>query len=164
MPKLPDFVTFINVPKEYTINNRSDGYTLEEKPKLLFSTVAEAYHYVRNELNGNPLFAKNIYVEEGASLSDGMYTCKKDKKTKTFEVLMSWSHKERVSWLLDEYKEFLKLAKSYSKNKNDFYTAYQFLQQHPAFWHRFESSYNLWETQNGLEHLWMSVRKGKMGK
>jgi len=164
MPRLPEFVTFINVPEEYTIQSKDDVYTLEEKPKLKFQTVAEAYHYVRNELDGNPLFAKNLQVEDGAELSDGMYVCKKDKKTKTFEVLMSWPHEERVYWLVESYKAFLKLAKKYSKNQNDFYTAYQFLQKHPAFWHRFEVNPNYWETDEGLEALWMSVRQNKKGK
>jgi hypothetical protein len=165
MPKLPDFVTFIDLPKEYTIVNKEEGFGIKERPKLSFAKVEEAYDYIRNKLNGNPLFDTPLTLEKGDELLHGFLTLGSNRADNgSVRVLLGYSHKQEIKSMKRRYKAFLQTAKEYKKNPKDFYTAYTFLSEHPIFWHRTVENPNHWVTDNGLDSMWTFVTKTKTKK
>lgn len=86
-----------------------------------------------------------------------------------YGMIFSHTDKDKLELLECEYEEFLKVAKEYESNPNDFYLSYYFVNAHPAFWLKeaargnTEPSWN-WNTSFHCEKLSHFVNKTEDGE
>jgi hypothetical protein len=161
MSKIPSFVTFINLPKEFQIINSGDDFTIKgDKNNKTFTKMSEAYDYVNEVLKGNPIFNSDIIPTEGSEVHYGFYEEPVDNGVR---LLLSHSHQDTLYNLEYQYKYAIKCEKRFNK-KPTFYNAYEFLIHHPMSWSRNQKHPNFWRTDSGLDDMWTSVLRVKNEK
>jgi len=79
--------------------------------------------------------------------------------------LMSYTDARRRKALEQGYGHFLEALTAYEENSEDFYSAWNFVDSHPAFWtaHEIESYPWHWETTGYCSKIRQHVSRGKRG-
>lgn len=81
-------------------------------------------------------------------------------------LLFPSTDRDRLALLEDSYESSLRAAIRYQANPTDFYSAYHFVDTHPAFWinKRLESDPWLWETQGHCNRVYQYVSRDEDGR
>ncbi len=153
----PKFLTLPEPSKIiYDILPFEDKFVVNDL-KQLFDVPSEAYDYIQEDLGGTPRFHGKDLNSTGENMG-GMFFEKG-----TNRLLISFTRDDNYRLLKSQYREFLKLNKRYQSNKKDWVLAYQWVQNHPAFYHQYPNDYEHWVIDQGWESCWQSVyrKKGK---
>lgn len=126
----------------------------------VFETLEEAYNASREkgpDLNIAPEVAKR----EGAEDTPFLSFPSKDKRFHT--MVFGYTDQERWDSLKRGYAEFLKIAEAYSANPEDFVTAWNFVDRHPAFWVATDLKEHpfYWEQEGHTNKLRLSVYRNE---
>jgi hypothetical protein len=176
---LPSFYTFDERPDLFKINILPDdahAYRVEvtdEAGNVVDITdpydVVSAYEYVDHELKKDLVFTGHVYLipsnenrkknnNPSVDLSNviyrGMVTV--PSTGKNVRALLTSPHDTKVWLAVTHYYRFLKLTVEYEKNPNDFVTAYNWVDYHPAFWTRYTADSNHWNIANNSK-VWVGV-------
>lgn len=135
MTELPEWLQkeLPELRKETVLSYEGNQYvvTYPDDTKENFSELEEAYDSVDSK-------EYNLYLDESLPGYDGsgMFFGEVDENKGTGRLMMSFTDKDHYDSLVEEYEEFLQVAKEYDNNSNDFVNSYKFVNQHPAFWVR----------------------------
>jgi hypothetical protein len=157
---LPPQLNFPRPPKEYKILRKGAGeFIIEDyNDDVTFNLASEAYDHISNQLGANPVF-DDLDITDGKSKSrGGMYF-----EEGTHRLLISITFDKKLDLLRHSYAEFLKFTEYYRAHSDDWVTAYQWLDAHPAFWHRNKSDDSHWMTNYGMAGRWESVHRNEDG-
>lgn len=138
---LPAFMDFPDSTPVYTIEDDGTNFFihgLEEK----FSTATEAYDHVTFTLKGDVVF-KNM--ERAGKVLGGTIFSPSDRR-----MLISHTDDDVLRMAKHDYGSFLNLNDKYQANPSDWFTAFYWLNSHPAFYHRPTYS-NRWIQDDGLD-------------
>jgi len=150
-PQLPSVISW----------TEEDGYIVfdeihEETDN--FETLEEAYDFTENYLKTEVIFDESIpelNEENNNNFSRMLFGTPDDRGNS--RLLFSSPDKQKIEDLEEVYENFLNLAEKYYNNKNDFMTAYDFVDTHPAFWVKLlkdkEKTF-LWETESHCIKIW----------
>lgn len=156
---LPPLISFPRPPKEYTILRKGPGeFVIEDELDATFNTASEAYDYITNQLKGHPVFGDLSSVDDKSKSRGGMYF-----EDGTQRILISVSFDQKLDMLRRSYAAFLEFTEYYRAHSDDWVAAYQWLDIHPAFWHRNKSDSEHWSTTNGMTGRWESVYRKEDG-
>lgn len=113
-----------------------------------FASLEAGYDYVKNELQGDVQFTGD--VEEAFGKENTMLMTVPSVHNGRTYTRMLISHTDRDSEYLqkNDYLGFLRTNLEYEKNPNDFYTAWLWLDSHPAFWFRDKKDSTDWVTRS----------------
>jgi hypothetical protein len=102
------------------------------------------------------------WVDEKSFLS-GMLFTKAGSRPGFNRILIEGDQSHALEY--NTYFRFLKNAKWWLANQDDFVMAYYFTKNHPAFWYRpaFEKHPFMWETEYGHHGLSLYVSRGTIG-
>jgi len=161
---LPDFVDFPEPELPiYYLKDNGDFYYLEGTA-WQFKLASEAYDYANNVLKGEVVFG-DLRRAEGKKPSK-----KKNKRDglvfekHTNRLLVSFTKSDKLTLLKHTYASFLEQDKEYQKDPENWAKAYNWVQEHPAFYHRYKEGSNDWEFQSGWDSKWESVGIDEKGK
>lgn len=171
----PEFIKFSSPENlKKIIKTEHNLYAIEGDTFHSFDRVSLAYDYIINTLNAKPIF--NIYelkpelvgidLREGWDKHTYIEAIPATKKNPAHtRMLFSYTNKDREEAIKQTYQDFLKLHQKWKNNQNDFTTAWQYVTNHPAFWHTLPNLPNYWDTENGWEGHYLTVYKNhKTGK
>lgn len=145
--------------KETTLIYENEQYGIRDvnNHETFYSSLEEAYDSVDCK-NTNLAFAKNI-----PDNNDGIFFGEIGESG-TGRLFMALTDQDHYDMLVDDYEEFLKIAKEYENDYENFVLAYNFVDKHPAFWIRTKNEKTLtWltdghvNTHNGCLMLDMIV-------
>ena len=156
---LPPLLNFPRPPKEYKILRKGPGeFVIDGEWDATFNLASEADDYITKRLNGKAVFDDLDSVDDKSTSMGGMYF-----EDSTGRMLISLSSDEKFDMLRYSYAEFLKFTEDYRANSDDWVIAYQWLDIHPAFWHRNRPDTSRWSTSNGMAGRWDSVHRNEDG-
>lgn len=140
----------------YTEN---EGYisTTHEGANETFDTIEEAYDYITNILKTEVTFDESLPEknDKDIALHNTMLFIKSKEEQNFSRALMSHTDEEKIESLEESYVEFLKIAEKYENNREDFMTCYEFVDSHPAFWHKISTKEKFyWETYGYCQKIW----------
>ena len=151
----PDFLTLPEPSKTiYDILAFEDKFVVGDL-KQIFDLPSEAYDYIQEELQGTPRFTGKDLNSAGENMG-GMFFEKG-----TNRLLISFTADDNYRLLKSQYREFLKLNKRYQANKKDWVLAYQWVENHPAFYHKYPNDSEHWVIDQGWASCWQSVSRHK---
>lgn len=166
--ELPSFVSLHNEPNRIKkiVKTEHNLYCIEGDTRHTFDTVSKAYDHIVNNLNGIPVFNShelhemdeteqyvwepNIYVETITI-----------KNKPTTRVLISQDSSYQKKQLVKAYKQFLKTHEEWKKDPTNWATAWEWISQHPAFWHTLPNLSKYWQTNNGWTNHYLKVTQNK---
>jgi hypothetical protein len=157
---LPPLISFPRPPKEYKILRKGAGeFIIEDyNDDATFNLASEAYDHISKQLEANPTFDDLSSIDDQSKLRGGMYF-----EDGTHRLLISVSFEGKLNLLRHSYSEFLKFTEYYRAHSDDWVAAYQWLDIHPAFWHRKDSDAPHWSTSGGMAGRWESVHRNEDG-
>lgn len=111
-----------------------------------FASLEAGYDYVQQELHGDVEFTGDVAKAIGKE-NTMLMTVPSTHNGRTYTRMLI-SHTDRDSEYLqkNDYLGFLRTTLEYEKNPNDFYTAWLWLDAHPAFWFRDKKDSTDWVT------------------
>jgi len=167
---LPSFYTFKPRKPLYTVNvikNDDDSFTLEiSAPDGMLvenapQNIVDAHNLIRNDLGGlvqlsgdHALLPMKGEPELFPSYlnTKGHYISLSIERTKDTDVFLAKGR----------YHSFLESTLRYEKDPDDFRTAWNWLDHHPAFWSRRSEDDFYWSTESNA-HIWMGVSADREG-
>ena len=148
---LPDLVTFPNPRPVYRIKSTPDYFYVEGYPDIHYPLPSGAFDFIR-ELNADAVWAAadlaRASATEDVQDDNGFFF-----EANTNRLLSSFTQAEAEESLREEYVVFLELNEEYQANPDDWALAYNWLQKHPAFYHRSKEEGYDWELNDGLTDL-----------
>jgi hypothetical protein len=160
--KLPTIINFIDLPRERRVIPHQKGFKAINK---VFPSFVEAYDYLSSRENTKAIFdAEKIANHEFEGKSEQLKSMSENMLLIGNRMIVSFSNNDYKDMLLRSYEDFLSDRKSWLKDKNNWVKAYNYIVNHPAFWHRKESGLNSWITDDGMEDIWQTVLVNKKGK
>lgn len=131
LDNLPDFT------KHYCLKYNADSkfYVLTHPDGTIqnFSDILSAYDYARSR-NHDVLIDENV-----PEYNNGFIFVPHDGMS---QIIFSNSYDMRLNVIKDTYKMAMLAISNYKKNRNDFLTAYNFINLHPAFWVKYKNGMN----------------------
>lgn len=126
-----------------------------------YVTPVEAYD-ARNSNELDWQFTKLINRPGWGRVRGGLFF----EKGAGHRLLIAHTSEDTENIIRSDYYYFLKLTKKYRKNPKNWALAYEWLRCHPLFWYRQYDTVKKehvghWETDNGLDKTWVSVREGR---
>lgn len=156
---LPPLLSFPRPPKEYKILRKGPGeFIIEGEWDATWNLASEAYNYIHKTLGGKAVFGDLDSTDDASKQRGGMYF-----EDGTDHILISVSYEDKLNLLRYSYAEFLKFTEHYRANSDDWVIAYQWLDIHPAFWHRNRADSDHWRTSGGMVGRWESVHRNEDG-
>lgn len=143
----------------------SDGLFRFSVSDQSFTNLIEAYDASRGNKGEYQTVLDESVNGHGGKLTGGMFFCDSEEGKNSSRLLISHTTEDTEDLLKFDYGIWLtKQNPKYLKNQNDAVEAYNWLQHHPIFWHRYteEKTFD-WETASGLKDLstWVYRHKGK---
>lgn len=144
--ELPTFVTFGPPRPPRTIRSENGRIVIDECPGDEFETVGEAY----DSCSGD----RANYRFDDSLINDGYIQFKGDILADEGGRTYTTNSDERDVFLLKlRYYNFLMYTNLYREDRDDWVHAYQWLQNHPVFWHVHEDLPYRWLTDHGLADI-----------
>lgn len=141
---LPAWMDFPTEEKDvYVLRQDGNAFVLDGRDEP-FTSIEEAYDFVEAELNAT------IDLSEVSKPGELVVT-------DNHRLLISFTPTDSLRMQRFGYWSFLQLNEKYEENPEDFYTAYYWLQSHPAFYYRHENNLNRWIQDDGLGAMNSSV-------
>ena len=138
--------------KVYEIVTEGELFKIVETGDF-FPTFEEAYDFIDDALGGDQIFP---------TVSDELKSGKDDTDRRVRGFLsFTFDDRERIDKY--SYWVFLQINEQYEKDREDWVTAYRWLKNHPAFYHRYESNMNDWATDDGLDDIYQNVGRDDQG-
>lgn len=160
--KLPEIITFINLPEDKIIVPHPKGFKTNNK---IFDSFVAAYDYLTARKNTKAVFnAEDIANHNFEGKKESLEAMSENMMLLGDRMFISFSNENYKEMLSRSYKAFLKDRKKWLNDKENWVKAYNFIVTHPAFWHRKESMINSWITDDGMEDIWQTVLVNKKGK
>lgn len=151
-------------PNIFTLTKSStDGkYVLLEHDSILFNFPSDAYDYAVRILGGEVVFDPNDLVDSGTCL--GHMFIEECKGENSSRALFSYNAHGKQKCLENNYAYFLELNEKYVANPNSWSLAYQWVQHHPAFYHRNISIPDYWVMDDGWDSVYVFVGEDESGQ
>jgi hypothetical protein len=170
---LPSFYTFDEPTPCYTltvtvVEGKVQVTVTDDEGNVVgdvFNGLETAYDYVRNELQGDIVFAGDMEAATGEKDNDMMVTVPvTGSNGRTHHrLLMSRTDSDTEYMAKSNYLYFLKSTLRYEANATDFMTCFHWLNGHPAFWTRYSVDRNDWNTESNGS-IWLGVTTDNDGK
>lgn len=156
---LPEFVSFGTPRKTVRILDEGDCYRVDRlTDNREFELPSQAYDYIRTELEADPVFDPADFTRHPSEIGpDTAFYAEPGTK----RLLLVHTTADLAADLREDYSDWLAKNEAYAAAPDDFYTAYDWLDHHPAFWsgHAYKDGEIMWETNFGLGHDAPSVFK-----
>lgn len=162
---LPDFLKLPDYnPKIFTLvkDNQYNKYILLEHSEIFFNYPSDAYYYACNVLGGEVVFNPEDFKENGIAIA-GSFIEKRDNEN-SGRIIFSYNPEGKQKSLENNYAYFLELNEKYLTNPEDWVNAYQWVQHHPAFYHRNIAFPEYWIMDDGWNNAYIYVDKDEDGK
>lgn len=154
--ELPTFVTFGPPRPPRTIRSVEGVIVIDECPDVEFESLAAAYDAVAGD--------RPNYRFDDSLIADGCVMFKGDVLADERGRVYTTESDERDVFLLKlRYYNFLMFTNKYRLDRSDWVNAFQWLQNHPFFWHVHEDLPYRWITDHGLADIRASVGYNKDG-
>ena len=168
MNKLPPFLVLPDYnPTIYTLTKASfDGkYILVEHDQILFTYPSDAYDYAQKILGGEVIFNGEDLVDAGECFA-GMFveSLPSNNSPKGHRAIFSYNPEGKQKSLENDYAYFLELNEKYQSNPGNWALSYQWVQHHPAFYHREVKFPEWWILDNGWETSYTYVGEDDNGE
>lgn len=143
---LPSFYTFDEPTSEYAavVSKTDYGFIVDvtdENGEVIagspFTSLSEAYDTVNQDLQGNIVFSGDL---KAAGVDSSFFI------TEGNRLLLTVTDSERIRNAKNSYLMFLFQTEEYYKNRNDFFTGFHWVQNHPAFWYVSRKDSHYWNT------------------
>jgi hypothetical protein len=167
---LPSFYTFKPRKPLYTVNvikNDDDSFTLEISApdgslvENAPQNIVDAHNHIRNNLGGLVQLSGDhaLLPMKG---EPGLFPAYLDTEGRYISLFIEDKEDMDVFLAKGRYHKFLESTLRYEKNPDNFRTAWNWLDRHPAFWsHRSEDDF-YWSTENN-SRIWMGVSANREG-
>lgn len=162
---MPEKFTWEPTKPVHTIFYSEDAYELgffhAEDIEGTFDSIEDLYKRI-HELGAETLFDDSVLRVDGLKrgILGGIAVRVKGGWRMLFE------HNPSRSLEFSQFFNFLKGAKHWLTNQDDWVAAYSFIQYHPMFWnrHRIDKYPHEWDTENGHATLWVCATKNDKGE
>jgi hypothetical protein len=146
---LPEWMDYPEEEKTiYTLVQDGDTFLITETGER-FDDVESAYDYISKDLDGDP--------DLSAIKPRLLFTEKR-------RLLLSFTSEDHRRLDRYNYWSFLQRNEEYLANQDDWFNAYHWLVNHPAFYHRIKGDLNRWISDDGLAGLSQSIYKRDDGE
>lgn len=156
MVALPSVVTIRPTKKVFDIKPFDTMFYIEGVNGLFFNIPSGAYNYVKDVLGGEPRFNPDDLTDNGHFI-DGVFhehLGEHRREIQSFHMFEGdTKNVEYATKLRTIYEDFLTLNEDYQSNQENWVVAYNWLLNHPAFYHQVESPVDYWVTDCGLDGL-----------
>lgn len=155
----PSFVTFETPKKKHVIF--FDGAQFHAPPEVegYWDSLEELYDHIEREIGDDADFDESVFKSDQVKDNiGGMLFLNKTPgatglRARTSRLIMSPVDHRALA--VNQYYQWLKSAKAWLENQDDFLSAYSFLVGHPAFWTRQSKDHpNDWNTDHGVSTMW----------
>lgn len=148
--ELPAFVTFGPPRPPRTIRSLNGVIVIDECPDGVFDSLAAAYDAVAGDHPN--------YRFDDSLIADGFVTLKGEVLADDRGRIYTTESDERDVFIVKlQYYNFLMFTNKYRADRNDWVNAFQWLQNHPLFWHVHADLPYLWITDHGLADIRAAV-------
>ena len=166
---MPSFYTFDEPTPNYVITiepaNGSHIFTVADEEGTAFGgtfgDIENAYDFVQGDLKGNVIFAGDVKAFSGED--DPHWLSVASDKPGFSRMLLATTDDLHVGVAKYAYLKFLESTLRYEANPSDFFTAYYWLDHHPAFYTRYKEDGNSWKTDNN-DSIRLDLFKNESGQ
>lgn len=156
----PEFVQFTEKPKPRTVRLADNGKFTVEGEDGQYDSVEVLYDATTGPLHFDDSVAGSPEVEH--KMDQFLFLRSEGGSAR---LLLGRDSDDAERAVAYAYYQFLVAARQWYKNPDDFFTSYDFLIRHPAFWHVHKSSNPVmedeWVTDDGLSDMTVYTYKSE---